>query len=96
MRKPSKYPLVVFVDLNLPPMDEDFQNSQWIRELKKTILNKEKQYKEGMPANAFIFTNHPHHDEDEETANPLSSWLLTRVANLRIPLSIQRSWLGKR
>ena len=86
LKKPSKYPLVVFVDLNLPPMEEDFQNSQWIRELKKTISNKEKQYKDGMPANAFIFTNHPHHYEDEETANPLSSWMLTRVANPRIPI----------
>lgn len=86
LTKATRYPLVIFTDLNMPPIDVELQNSFWAKELEKTISNKEKQYKAGMPANAFIFTNHPQHYEDDTIPNPLSSWMITRTSNPRFPI----------
>lgn len=83
LKKETRYPLIIFTDLNMPPIDVELQNSFWAKEIEKTIRNKEQQYKAGMPANAFIFTNHPHHYEDDTTPNPLSSWMITRTSNPR-------------
>lgn len=83
LKKETKYPFIIFTDLNMPPIEVELQNSIWAKELEKTISNKEKQYKTGMPANAFIFTNHPHHYEDDTIPNPMSSWMITRTSNPR-------------
>ena len=86
LKKPTNYPMIVFVDQNSPPIDQDLQNSVWARELKKTIANKQKENKDGIPANLFIFTNQPHHYEDETTPNPLSSYMMKKTNNPRVPI----------
>lgn len=74
--KPTEYPYVIFVDLNLPPSAGNIFEKPWYEELKETVSKIGKLPELGLdPFNLIVFTNHPHHYASEDEPDPAKDTL---------------------
>jgi hypothetical protein len=92
-QKKTALPLYAFVDVNLPPAENQEQLLEWLREINDTMDNLGTEgYADDCPANAVFFTNDPsHYLMDSDINNESASlWMQQfQVQNPRVahPLS---------
>jgi len=69
LQKPTDYPFVIFIDLNLPPLSQDLSQEPWVKEIMDTVSqigdDTMRDY-----FNLIVFTNHPHHYGYETKPDP--------------------------
>jgi SEC-C motif len=66
-KKNSSLPFYVFVDTNLPPVEDDLIWERWMLEMNKTMFDlQEEGYADPCPANIVFFSNDPSHYLAEE------------------------------
>jgi hypothetical protein len=58
--KPTAFPYAIFVDLNLPPVDGQLLDRQWVGEILQSLQDKRLPASPD-PFNLIVFTNNPHH-----------------------------------
>lgn len=77
LQKPTDYPYVIFIDLNLPPYPGNIPESPWFEEIQKTIdfVCGEKQEKPDK-FNLLILTNHPQHYGNDFESAPKNNTLM--------------------
>ncbi|MDE1465777.1 hypothetical protein [Spartinivicinus poritis] len=87
LSKPTNYPYLIFIDLNMQPIRGNIFKSDVFTEILKTLEKKEDspEYQDGFPATACIFTNYPHHYADDEELDPEKSWLTITTKNPKFP-----------
>lgn len=67
LQKPTNYPYIIFIDLNLPPYPGQIFQKPWFKE----IIKAASQIKGDLdPFNLIVFTNHPHHYVREDAPYP--------------------------
>jgi len=77
--KHVEVPLYAFLDLNLPPPDDDIERDKWLSEIERTV---EDMYAEGLgeasPLNAVFFSNDPSHYllRDRITSSAHNLWFM--------------------
>ena len=93
-RKRTALPLVVFVDVNLPP-DRAAAVFESYRDGWPAMLSKVRRTQNGRDLfNLVIFTNCPHHYAREDQADPMQHVLLVRSQAPRIPVANLQPLLG--
>lgn len=71
LKKPTEYPFVIFIDLNLPPVEGDIKEQALLKEIEKTVKRICGTPEEAPDKfNLIIFTNIPHHYGDEKEPDP--------------------------
>lgn len=86
IQKPTNYPYVIFVDLNLPPYPGEVFDKLWFNEILKTIERiGKKSEEEPKPYNMILFTNHPHHYGREDKPDPGKDILPVLSLHPKIP-----------
>lgn len=71
IQKPTCYPYVIFVDLNLPPYPGKIFDKPWFKEILKTLDRiSSKSEEEPKPYNLILITNHPHQYGREDEPDP--------------------------
>jgi hypothetical protein len=74
LKKTVSQPYVIFIDLNLPPLEGSVFEKPWFKEVKESV---ERQLGEATPSkpdlfNMVVFTNHPlHYGRNDEPSPPL-------------------------
>ncbi len=70
LEKPTRHPYVVFIDLNLPPCENQVFEAPWFKEVVESATRAGRTTEtEPSPINQLVFTNHPfHYGKDGEPA----------------------------
>ncbi|MFI5329553.1 MAG: YecA family protein [Desulfobaccales bacterium] len=63
LKKKATHKMVVFIDVNMPPEENNSLNKKWFRSLKDELEKVEKEYvgSNAAPEAYLFFTNHPYH-----------------------------------
>lgn len=87
LQKPTILPYVICIDLNMPPIKGNIFDSPTMKEIARTIDNKEKKHKDpsGFPATMYVFTNYPHHYVNDNELDPSKLWIATLVKHPEHP-----------
>jgi len=80
-------PLVVFIDLNLPPSPENVFEKPWFKEIADLIEAQDEENPGGHPYNMIIFSNLPHHYGLEDQPDPAKEFLVVISTKPRAPFS---------
>ncbi len=69
--KQSDLPFIVFLNVNVPPTEEAYSDSRWVREAEQVVAAKARRTSEEktFPASAIIFTNAPYYWQLDEVVN---------------------------
>ncbi len=71
LQKPTEWPYVIFVDINLPPLPTNIFETEWFKEIVGTVDRVRSDPEEVIDQfNLLIFTNHPHHYGDNTEPDP--------------------------
>lgn len=95
MQKPTDYPYIIFIDLNLPPYPGVVFDKPWFKEILKTLdrINS-KSEQDPKPCNLILFTNHPHHYGMEDEPDPKKDILPVFAQYPKIPAEHPETILG--
>lgn len=86
IQKPTCYPYVIFIDINLPPYSGIVFEKPWFKEILKSIKKiSGKSVEEPKPYNLILFTNHPHQYGREDEPDPEKDILPVFAQNTKIP-----------
>lgn len=95
IQKPTCYPYVIFIDLNLPPYSGIVFDKPWFKEILKTLKRiSGKSAEEPKPYNLILFTNHPHQYGRENEPDPEKDILPVFAQNPKIPAKYPETILG--
>lgn len=70
LKKPTHYPYVIFIDLNLPPTFENLYETPWFKEIQETVNRLGGSLEGKAHFNLLVLTNYPHHYGKEGKPNP--------------------------
>lgn len=87
LSKGVKDRFVICIDLNMPELDQDIDNSPVTKELAATLKDRDDTY--GLDANTVIFTNYPHHYGVAGEPDPKSSFLFANSTDRKPAISAQ-------
>jgi hypothetical protein len=73
--KDPDYPYFIFIDVNLPYSDENYQGNPWFKEMVETVEKlKAECFPNPFPANAIFFCNDPTYQEPEKVPQGNKFW----------------------
>ncbi len=93
LRKSALHDRIIFIDINMPPRDNEQFATRWFKPLMKEVIKIENELDNGQktpPAYLFI-TNHPYHYAGDEGLVPKKDYQLTAINR---PEFIQASKFG--
>jgi len=78
-------PLLVFIELNLPPSPENVFEKPWFKELVSLIEAQDEENPDGHPYNMVVFSNLPHHYGLEDQPDPAKDFIFVVSTKPRNP-----------
>jgi hypothetical protein len=89
--KPTSYPYVIFIDVNLPPSPKPIFETSWFKEVVESASKAGRASDaDPSPFNQLVFTNHPFHYGKDTDPSPLPSTFSAIPNNPKIPIAHSR------